>query len=203
MSSTLRHPRGNTLTESMPFTARDGGHWLVYIEGIPEPRGHWWPRATIPGRHLRFDSVAESRVTTELPAGSPFLADARLQDLLDRAHPVPLSPASRWQPPESPVHRHRAIQWAARAGKLGSAVLAAWSRRWREGAGRRQALDERAKRFLSAALDTALTRVARLASGRPRRARPEASPADRPDAGHSALARLWRSVRPHHPLKPR
>jgi hypothetical protein len=137
VSPTLLYPRGNPLTESMPFTARDGGHWLVYIEGIPEPRGRLWPRATIPGRHLRFDSATESRVTTELPAGSPFLADTRLQALLDRTHPVLLSPASSWQPLEPPVHTHRATEWTVRARKLGSAVLANWSRRWREGAGRR------------------------------------------------------------------
>lgn len=143
----------------MPFTARDGGHWMVYIEGIPEPRGRLWPRATIPGRYLRFDSAAESRVTTEVPAGSPFLAVARLQDLLDRAHPVPLSPVSSWQPLEAPVRRHRTTEWAARARKLGSAVLADCSRRWREGAGRRQELAVRAERF-------ALALVARIASGR-------------------------------------
>jgi hypothetical protein len=166
VSSTLRYPRGTPLTESMPFTDRDGARWLVYIEGVPEPRGHLWPRATIPGRHLRFDSAAQSRVTTELPAGSPFLSDARLQDLLDRAHPVPLSPASSWPPLEAPVHTHRATEWAARTRKLGSAVLADWSRRWREGAGPRQALAVRAERSLSTALHTALTMVVRIASGR-------------------------------------
>lgn len=148
MPSTVRYPRGDPLTESMPFTDRDGVRWLVYIEGIPEPPGPPWHRATIPGRHLRFDSAAESRVTTELPAGSPFLADARLQVLLDRARPVPLSPASSWQPLDAPVRTHRTTEWAARARRLG------------------QALGEQADRLLAAALHTALTLVARIASGR-------------------------------------
>jgi hypothetical protein len=150
VSPKLLYPRGIPLTESMPFTDRDGARWLVYIEGVPELCGHLWPRATIPSRHLRFDSAAQSRVTTELPAGSPFLSDARLQDLLDRAHPVPVSPASTWPPLEAPVHTHRATEWATRTRKLGSAVLADWSR----------------ERSLSAALHTALTLVVRIASGR-------------------------------------
>jgi hypothetical protein len=166
VSSTLHYPRGNPLTESMPFTDRDGAHWLVYIEGIPEPRWRPWRRATIPGRHLRFDSVAESWVTTEVPAGSPFLTDARLQTLLDRAHPVPLSPASTWPPLEAPARPHRTREWAALAREQGNAVLADWSRRWLESAGRRQALAEHGERVLSAALDTAHTLLARIISGR-------------------------------------
>jgi hypothetical protein len=83
------YPRGNPLTESMPFTARDGTCWLAYIEGIPlDPALRWRHQAVLPGRCLRFDSATESRVSTQLPAGSPFLTDARLQDLLDAAQPV-------------------------------------------------------------------------------------------------------------------
>lgn len=163
MSSTPFYPQGNPLTESMPFTDREGRRWLAYIEGIPEPRGQqWWHRATLPGRRLRFDSAAESRVTSERPAGSPFLSDARLQDLLDQAHPIPLSLPTSWQPLESPVHAHPAIEWAARAIKLGSRVLADESRRWREGAGRWQVLGERTHRFLSSSVDAALTLIARI-----------------------------------------
>ena len=43
----------------------------------------------LPDRHLRFDSATESRFTSHLPAGSPFLAEARLQSLLDEAQPDP------------------------------------------------------------------------------------------------------------------
>ncbi len=39
----------------------------------------------LPDRHLRFDSATESRFASLLHAGSPFLAEARLQSLLDEA----------------------------------------------------------------------------------------------------------------------
>jgi hypothetical protein len=148
VSSTLRYPRGNALTESMPFTARDGVHWLAYIEGIPQPRERLWHRATLPGRHLRFDSAAESQVTAELPAGSPFLPDERLQALLDQAHPVPLTPASIWQPLEAPPRTHRITEWTARARRFG------------------QALGDQAEQLAAAALGPAVTLVHRIASGR-------------------------------------
>ena len=96
MPSTVRYPRGNPLTESMPFTDRNGTRWLVYIEGIPGPHGGPWHRATIPGRQLRFDSPAESRATTELPAGSPFLADVRLQALLEQVFEDVIDQMSNW-----------------------------------------------------------------------------------------------------------
>ena len=148
MSSTLFYPRGNPLTESMPVTARDGVHWLAYIEGIPQPRQGLWHRVTLPGRQLRFDSAAESRVTTELPAGSPFLAEERLQALLDQAHPVALTPAPSWHPLEAPVRAHRTTEWASRALEL-----------W-------QALGDRAEHLAAAALDPALTLLHKIASGR-------------------------------------
>ena len=39
----------------------------------------------LPDRHLRFDSATESRFASLLHTGSPFLAEARLQSLLDEA----------------------------------------------------------------------------------------------------------------------
>jgi hypothetical protein len=64
--------------------------WLAYIEGVPTDRPpRLQGRTTLPGRRLRFDSATESRMTTQVPAGSPFLSDARLQSLLDDAQPVP------------------------------------------------------------------------------------------------------------------
>ena len=84
------YPRGNPLTESMEFSDRDGAVWLVYIEGAPRPPGWYLESGTaLPDRHLRFDSASESRFTSHLPAGSPFLAEARLQSLLDEAQPDP------------------------------------------------------------------------------------------------------------------
>ena len=130
------YPRGNPHTESMPFTASDGVLWLAYIEGLPpDPprRLRLWSQAALPGRRLRFDCATVSRVTTDLPAGSPFLADARLRALLDDAQPVP--PAA-WVPSRrsgaSTSREHPGIEWVTRAGEAGRAVLAGWSRRCRQ-----------------------------------------------------------------------
>jgi hypothetical protein len=94
-------PAGVPLTDSMELTDRDGACWLVYIEGIPRPAARFRtePRG-FPGRRLRFDSAVESRVITPVPAGSPFLTEARLQQLLDHAGPVdavrtPIPPSAR------------------------------------------------------------------------------------------------------------
>jgi hypothetical protein len=77
------------LTDSSELTDRDGGRWLVYIEGVPRPAARFRTVPSgFPGRRLRFDSTAESRVVTPVPAGSPFLTDERLQRLLDRSEPV-------------------------------------------------------------------------------------------------------------------
>ena len=145
MSPTAFYPRGNPLTESMPFTDRDGVRWLAYIEGVPPaPNPLLWSQAVLPGRRLRFDSAAESRVTAHLPAGSPFLADARLQSLLDEAELIPPSAsATSSRSGHASILEHPAIAWATRAGKLGRAVVADWSRRWRRGANRRQTLHRR------------------------------------------------------------
>jgi hypothetical protein len=83
-------PSGNALTESVPFTDRDGVEWLVYIEGLPLRRQIEWPsRTRLPGRALRFDCNVESRRTAVVPAGAPFLQRDRLEELLDYARPVP------------------------------------------------------------------------------------------------------------------
>ena len=49
----------------------------------------------LPGRRLRFDSATESRFTSSVPAGSPWLAEARLQSLAGRS---PTRPASCRRP---------------------------------------------------------------------------------------------------------
>jgi hypothetical protein len=113
------YPRGNPLTESMPFPDRDGVRWLAYIEGVPSATRWQRSHAGLPGRRLRFDSPIESRATAHLPAGSP--EDASLLD-----HPV--------------------IEWATRAGERGRELVADWSRRWRRRADRAQGLHHR--RFL-------------------------------------------------------
>jgi hypothetical protein len=141
------YPRGNPLTESMPFPDRDGVSWLAYIEGVPSATRWQRSRAGLPGRRLRFDSAIESRATPHLPAGSPFLADERLQALLDEAAPVPPeTPATTWRSDDASLLEHPVIEWATRAGERGRELVADWSRRWRRRADRAQALHHR--RFL-------------------------------------------------------
>jgi hypothetical protein len=145
VSLTSFYPRGNPLTESMPFTDGNGVCWLAYIEGVPPARRpQLWSQTVLPGRRLRFDSATESRVTADLPAGSPFLADARLQFLLHEAGPVPpFASATSSRPADSSILDHPVIEWATRAGDLGHAVVADWSRQWRRGANRRRTLHRR------------------------------------------------------------
>jgi hypothetical protein len=144
VSLTSFYPRGNPLTESMPFTDGDGVRWLAYIEGVPPARRpRLLSQTVLPGRRLRFDSATESRITADLPAGSPFLADARLQFLLHEAGPVPPLASATSSRPDSSILEHPVIEWATRAGDLGRAVVADWSRQWRRGASRRGTLHRR------------------------------------------------------------
>jgi hypothetical protein len=86
---TRLQPSGNALTDTVSFADRDSVEWLVYIEGLPVSHRLEWPRRTrLPGRALRFDSAVESRRTSAVPAGAPYLALDRLADLLDRAQSV-------------------------------------------------------------------------------------------------------------------
>jgi len=140
----------------MPFTDGDGVCWLAYIEGVPAaPSPRLWSQTVLPGRRLRFDSATESRVTTRLPAGSPFLADARLQSLLHEAGPVPaLASATGSWSGDSSILGHPVIEWATRAGELARAVVAEWSPRWRRRADRRQTLHRRVLELVSGASNT-------------------------------------------------
>jgi hypothetical protein len=115
-------PRGNALTEVMELTARDGGHWVAYIEGFPSVHARrLFPQTVLPGRRLRFDSAAESRVSGEVPAGSPFLSERRLLALLAASPVLPLVETAPAAP--SRVARWRTAWHAAsRQGR------AAWSR---------------------------------------------------------------------------
>ncbi len=146
------YPSGVPLTDSMEFTGRDGARWLAYIEGIPRPQARFWSQPTgFPGRRLRFDSAAGSRVVTPVPAGSPFLTDPRLQDLLDRSEPLDaiIAPA-----PASAGPGHRLVESARRSARHAAALLTEASRHWRElGAG---------------TADGLILWVARLLGGRPR-----------------------------------
>ena len=139
-SATPLYPRGNPLTLSMTFTDRDGAVWLAYVEGAePAPTGRLRKPTVLPGRRLRFDSATESRFTTSVPAGSPWLAEARLQSLLDEARPD--------QPPAettaAPAAGDWVVEWPVRAAKSGQEVVADGYRRWQEGAPKRKALGRR------------------------------------------------------------
>ena len=160
-------PRGNPLTESMPFTDGGGVGWLAYIEGVPADRPpRLQGRTTLPGRRLRFDSATESRMTTQVPAGSPFLSDARLQSLLADAQPVPPPPLRR-RSSDARVRRHPVIAWARKVGELG-AVLADRSRPLRRAKDPRYALPYRFRQLVSTAFDRLLKRVEAVLSGRKR-----------------------------------
>jgi len=147
----------------MPFTDADGVCWLAYVEAVPAGRPpRRQDRLTLPGRRLRFDSATESRTTTHVPAGSPFLGDACLRRLLGTAQPVPPPPPSRRS---SDVRRHPVIELASRAEELG-AVLAdpSWPRR--RTADRRLAVPFRLRQLVSAAFDQLLKPVEAVLRGR-------------------------------------
>jgi hypothetical protein len=164
------YPRGNPLTETMPFTDPDGVRWLVYIEGVPpDPQRRRWGQAVLPGRRLRFDSATESRTSIHVPAGSPYLTEERLQGLLDQAHPVPLAgPQSRAAamlarlPPTS--------ESGARGEQPVGAASEAWRWRWRWALERAPRLLARFKQFVAAVLSAMQVLESAIRSG-PRRAR--------------------------------
>jgi hypothetical protein len=171
------YPRGNVLTEPMPFTARDGSPWLAYIEGIAEPRTHSPEEPMLPGRRLRFDSLTESRATLQLPPGSPFLSEVQLHDLLDRAQVIPPPSTATWRP------RHLLISDG-------------WYRYWQATASERRAFLERVQRMLSAAFDWTLAFVARLAFGSDDG--PDSLAEDHLREGHHPVARRRRNPRWAH-----
>jgi hypothetical protein len=171
VSRTPAYPRGNPLTESMEFTDRDGAVWLAYIEGAglcppPQPTN----ATVLPERHLRFDSATESRFTSLVPAGSPFLAEARLQSLLDAARPdLPLAPTSASPAGASSSPRSRVIEWSTRALESSRGAIADWSRSLRRTASRSEALRRHAAELLAGAANTMHGRVEALLGHRPAR----------------------------------
>ena len=131
------YPRGNPLTEAMKFTDRDGAVWLAYVEGTdPSPSRRRWKAAVLPGRRLRFDGPTESRFTSSIPAGSPFLAEARLQSLVDEARPDQ-NPADSVA---APAAGEWVVEWPVRAAKSGQEAVADGYRRLQEGAPQLKAL---------------------------------------------------------------
>lgn len=123
------YARGNPLTHSVTFTDTRGTCWLVYVEPAPPPPALWPNAVVLPGRRLRFDSVDASVMVAPFPAGSPFLHDRALQDLLDQAQPPASDPAAgplpRFRspaaivpdlPPPEPVREQLATLVHARSG---------------------------------------------------------------------------------------
>jgi hypothetical protein len=168
VSRTPSYPRGNPLTESMEFTDRDGVVWLAYIESAPgTPRRQRGRAAVLPDRHVRFDSAIESRFTSHVPAGSPFLAEARLQSLLDEAQPdLPLAVTTGLPTRAllSPV-----TEWSARAVESGREAIADGSKRWQETASQREALRRQVRERLSGAANTIQGMVEAALGHRPAR----------------------------------
>ena len=152
-SAAPAYPRGNPLTQSMEFTDRDGTAWLAYIESAgPAPGPQTAGVTVLPERHLRFDSATESRFTSLVPAGSPFLAEARLRALLDEARldlPAPSISGSSTRAVPSP--RNRVIEWSAGAAESSQSAIAGWSRGMRRTAGRRGAMRRNVAELLAEA----------------------------------------------------
>jgi hypothetical protein len=164
------YPRGNPLTESMEFSDRDGAVWLVYIEGASRPPG-WQLESTsaLPDRHLRFDSASESRFTSHLPAGSPFLAEARLQSLLDEAQPDPPLAMTTGSPaPALSSPGDEAIEWSTGPVEAGREAID-WSRHWQQTASRMEALRRHLHELMSGATNTMHGMVGVLLRHRPAR----------------------------------
>jgi hypothetical protein len=165
------YPRGNPLTQSMEFTDRDGAVWLAYIEGTERPlEGQPASATDLPHRHLRFDSATESRFTSLLPAGSPFLAEARLQSLLDESRLDPPSALPVGSPARTPSRaRRRVTHVSARAVESGREAIADWSRIWQQTASRVEALGRSVPELLSGAAHTMHGMVEGLLGHRPAR----------------------------------
>ncbi len=150
-SATPLYERGNPLTQSMNFTDRDGKVWLAYVEGAePAPTHRLRRPTTLPVRRLRFDSATESRFATSVPAGSPWLAEPRLQALLDQARPDQ-PPAATAEPPAA---GDWVVEWPLRAAKSGQEAVAGGYRRWQEGAPKRKALSRKVLDIASEAAET-------------------------------------------------
>jgi hypothetical protein len=165
------YPRGNPLTLSMEFTDRDGAVWLAYIEGTGRPPERQLGRATVlPDRHLRFDSATESRFTSLLPAGAPFLSEARLQSLLDESRPDPPAVLTTGSPAPAPSSaRYRAVYVSTRALESGREAIADWSRGWQRTADRMGAVRRHVHELLSGVANTMHGMVEVLLGHRPAR----------------------------------
>ena len=115
MSSSPLLPRGTPLTPVMEFTDSGRRVWLAYVEATP-PGRRWrfLSETVLPGRRVRFDSADDSRATSTVPAGSPFLPELRLQVLLAGSAALPATQAVEPAPVNAWQHRWELVQAAAR-----------------------------------------------------------------------------------------
>ena len=116
MSSSPLLSRGTPLTPVMEFTDSGGRAWLAYVEAAPPVRRwRFLSETVLPGRRVRFDSADESRATSRVPAGAPFLPEPRLEVLLAESAVLPATPA---------VESARANAWQDRWELVQAAVRA-------------------------------------------------------------------------------
>jgi hypothetical protein len=155
----------------MEFRDRTRAVWLAYIEGAPRPLDPQMANVTVlPGRHLRFDSATESRFTSHVPAGSPFLAEARLQSLLDESQAEPPSASATGTAARtSSSHADEAVHESTRSVTSGHEAIADWSPHWEQTAGRIGALRRHVGELLSGAANTMHGKVDLLLGHRPAR----------------------------------
>jgi hypothetical protein len=122
------YPRGNPLTDSVSMTDAAGTSWLVYVEPAPSPVPLRRSAAVLPGRRLRFDSLDSSFAFSPIPAGAPYLPEARLRELLAYSEPVPAAAAP------ARGKRTRAlwsVDWAGSVAGAAAAVRDVAVRQWR------------------------------------------------------------------------
>jgi len=143
------YPRGTPLTDSVVLTEPAGTSWLVYVEPAPPQATFRRSAAVLPGRRLRFDSLERSLVVSPIPAGSPFLSDARLHRLLAAARPLPPAPPAGRGIVRSRVLR--SVDWAASLAGAGAAVQDFAARRWKATAGVRRACTHRVVQLVAPA----------------------------------------------------
>lgn len=122
---------GIPLTDTVAFSSADGMRWVAYVEGFPRESPRFPPRRLLPGRRVRFDSEAGSWVSEEVPAGSPFLDEARLRALLRRAQPLSFQEIQR-PTPIAVLLRRQVAERLERASRWTRAASGAALRYWRE-----------------------------------------------------------------------
>jgi hypothetical protein len=104
------------LTPVMEFTDSNGRAWLAYVEGTPPVRRwRFLSETVLPGRQVRFDSADESRATSRVPAGSPFLPEFRLQLLLADSASLPAARVVEPMQGKAWQHRWELVRAAVRA----------------------------------------------------------------------------------------